>query len=336
MRCAVFEGVGTPLVIQDRPMPVPGPGQALIRVERCGICGSDIHMTSGTPFDVPCGTALGHEYAGDVVAVGPGEARFAIGDRVTALPMTSCGTCPACLADTPLHCAQMASMQGGYAEYVLIDQRLAMRLPQTLSYADGALAEPLASGLRGVAKLDNLAGARVAVIGAGAIGAAAMFWARQLGAGRIVGTARSMRGEELALTVGADAFVAGGEGVAARVADALGGAPDIVIEGAGAVGTLQQAIDLSRVGTTILSLGGCIKPDSIMPLLAMVKEVRIQFSVAYGARDFRQALDTLDSGAIAPRAMIGDTIALDALPERFEAMRAGSHAAKVMVAPHAN
>jgi threonine dehydrogenase-like Zn-dependent dehydrogenase len=333
MRCAVFKGVGLPLAIEERPMPVPRPGQALIRVERCGICGSDIHMTSGSPFDVPHGTALGHEYAGDVVAVGPGESRLAIGDRVTALPMTSCGTCPACLADTPLHCPHLLSMQGGYGDYVLIDQRLAMRLPQTLSYADGALTEPLASGLRGVAKLDRLAGARVAVIGAGAIGAAAMFWSRQLGARRIVGTARSTRGEELALTVGADAFVAGGEGLAERVADALGGPPDIVIEGAGAVGTLQQAVDLSRVGGTILSLGGCIRPDTIMPLLAMVKEVRVLFSVAYGARDFRQALDTLDAGALSPRAMIGDTITLDALPERFEAMRSGSHAAKVMVAP---
>lgn len=330
---AIFVGAGHPLRIEDRPLPVPAAGQALIRVERCGICGSDLHMTSGSPFDVPHGTALGHEYAGEVVDIGPGEARLRVGDRVTALPMSSCGQCDACQADAPLHCAELRSMAGGYGEYTLIDERMAMRLPASLSFADGALVEPLASGLRGVRKLEMPRGARIAVIGAGAIGAAAIFWARQRSAGPIAAIARSRRAEALVGAVGGDALVQTGDELGSRLRAALGGAPDIVIEAAGAPGMMQLAVELVRTGGSILSLGGCVVPDPIVPAVAMVKELRCFFSVAYGRSEFREALETLEAGEVSPRAMVGDTISLEALPARFEAMRRGSHPAKVMVAP---
>ena len=336
MRSAIFVGAGKPLAIMDREMPRPGPNQALIRVERCGICGSDLHMTSGSPFDMPHGTAPGHEYAGEVAEIGlGGDGRLKLGDRVTALPISGCGECPACLADAPLHCRSMQSMAGGYGEYTLVDQRQAIRLPPSLGFEDGALIEPLASGLRGVRKLGSIEGQRIAVIGAGAIGTAAIFWARRQGAGSIVAIARGTRNQALAKAVGADAFLTTGEGLSEGLQEALGGAPDIVIEAAGAAGTIQQAVDLVRVGGSILSLGGCIVPDTIMPVLAMVKEVNLRFSVAYGLRDFREAVDAFDAGHVSPRAMIGETIGLDALPERFEAMRHGSHPAKIMVRPHA-
>ena len=331
MRTAIFRGVGRRLAIEDRPVPIPGPNQALIRVHRCGICGSDLHMTSGSAFDMPAGTALGHEYAGEVVDVGPGGSELSVGDRVTALPMSTCGQCEACRADVPLHCMGLQMMQGGYGDYTLVDQRKTMKLPNSLSFEDGALVEPLASGLRGVQKLERLGGARVVVIGAGAIGAAAIFWSRRMGAGRIAAFARSSRGEMLSKTVGADAFIAAGDDLAQRLATALGGPPDIVIEAAGAKGTLQQAVELSQPGGTILSLGGCAAPDTVIPLLAMWKELKILFSAAYGTADFRIAIDALDAGDVSPRAMVGDTIALEALPERFESMRTGSHPAKVMI-----
>lgn len=332
MRCAVFVEPGRPLLIEERPIPVPAANQALIRVERCGICGSDLHMTSGSPFDVPHGSVLGHEYAGEVVGVGP-VGWLRVGDRITALPMSACGHCAACRADTPLHCSALRHMIGGFGEYTLVDQRMAMRLPDSLSFDDGALMEPLASGLRGVRKLAIPAGARVAVIGVGAIGAASIFWAKRMGAGSIAAIARSRRHEDLALTLGADVLVTTGDGLSERLTQQLGGVPDIVIEAAGVADALQQAIELVRAGGSILSLGGCMHEDKILPVLAMVKEVRVLFSAAYGSKDFREALDAMDSGALSPRAMIGETIGLDALPERFEAMRSGPHAARILVNP---
>nr|WP_087573257.1 alcohol dehydrogenase catalytic domain-containing protein [Sphingomonas sp. CDS-1] len=334
MKSAIFVGAGKPLVIEDRAIPHPGPHQALIRVERCGICGSDLHMTSGSPFDVPCGTALGHEYAGEIVELGSDVVKIKVGDRVTALPIAGCGQCPACLADMPLHCTSMESMAGGYSEYTLIDTRKAIRLPDQLTFEDGALVEPLASGLRGVRRLPELAQARVAIIGAGAIGGAAAFWARQLGAGPIAMLARSRRNEALAAAMGADAFLTVGEDLSENLVRELGGMPDIVIEAAGAAGTIQQAIELVRNGGTILSLGGCIQPDPILPAVAMYKDIVLRFSVAYGSAEFRQSVETMASGAVQPRALIGGTVGLDALPDQFEAMRAGSHPAKLMVSPH--
>lgn len=334
MKAAIFVQAGQPLAIEDRPIPRPGPHQALIRVHRCGICGSDLHMTSGSPFDMPCGTAPGHEYAGDVLEVGPDAAPIRVGDRVTALPMSACGDCPACRADRPLHCTALRSMAGGYGEYTLIDTRKAIRLPDTLTYADGALVEPLASALRGVQRLGPLGpDSRVAILGAGAIGASAAFWARRLGAGRVAMIARSDRNEGLAAAMGADGFLTVNDDLPQQLEQMLGGAPDIVIEGAGSSGAIQQSINLVGNGGTVLSLGGCIQPDPIMPAIAMFKDIRLQFSVAYGLADFIQCVDTLDAGALEPRALVGETISLAALPARFEAMRSGSHVAKVMVDP---
>lgn len=334
MRSAIFVGAGQPLAIEDRPIPQAGPNRALIRVHRCGICGSDLHMTSGSPFDVPCGTALGHEYAGEVVELGPDVTGLSVGDRVTALPMSGCGTCPACIADMPLHCTALESMTGGYGQYTLVDTRRTIRLPDSLTFEDGALVEPLASALRGVRRLPDIGpSTRVAVLGAGAIGASAAFWARRLGAGPIAMIARTTRNRDLAAAMGADAFLTIGDDLGEELNTALGGPPDVVIEGAGSAGAIQQSVNLVRNGGTVLSLGGCIQPDTIMPVLAMFKDITIRFSVAYGFADFLQCVATLDAGAVEPRALVGETIPLSALPGRFEAMRHGSHAAKVMVDP---
>jgi threonine dehydrogenase-like Zn-dependent dehydrogenase len=332
MRSAIFEAAGQPLAIMERPIPRPSPGQALIRVCRCGICSSDLAMTAGSAFDMPAGAAPGHEYAGEVMEAGS-KSGLKAGDRVTALPIASCGECSACRADAPLQCTQFRSMAGGYSEYALIDGRASFRLPDALSFEDGALVEPLASALRGVNTLDIRPDSRIAVFGAGAIGAGAIFWLRRRSAGRIAAIARSRRGEELVGLMGADGLVTTGDTMAGDVTELLGGPPDIVIDAAGVTGILQQAIDLIGWNGTILSLGGCMKPDPIVPFFGMIKETTIRFSVAYGRSEFRHVLDTLEAGHCEPRAMVGDTIGLSDLPARFEAMRSGSHAAKVMVDP---
>lgn len=332
MKKAVFVGAGRPLAIQEQPMPVPREHQAVIRVARCGICSSDLRMTSGQGFDWPQGTALGHEYAGEVVEVGPGS-RLRVGDRVTALPLSSCGQCPACVADAPLHCVQLRPMQGGYGQFTLIDERSALRLPESVSLADGALTEPLACGLHAVRKVPQLDGARVAVFGAGPMGLGAVFWARRLGAGTIATIARSRHAEDLVLSLGADRMITVGENFRERLSVALGGAPDVVIEAAGVPGILQQAIDIVRPRGTIVSIGGCMAPDPIVPMLGMAKELDLRFSVAYGRADFAGAIEALESGAIEPQVMVNETIGLNELPETFEALRQGRRATKVMVDP---
>jgi (R,R)-butanediol dehydrogenase/meso-butanediol dehydrogenase/diacetyl reductase len=321
------------LVVEHLPDPEPGQGEAVIRVARCGICGSDIHMTSGHAMDYPAGTILGHEYAGEVVAIGPGVTRLKPGDRVTALPAKGCGHCPACAGGYPLGCSAMQGMIGGFGEYLRITEAGAVRLPDTLTLADGALVEPLAVGLRGAVLARLTPGARVLVLGAGSVGLAALFWARQLGAGRIVAASPSARRRALAEQIGADGFEVLGEGEGERIAAALGGPPDVVLECAGAVGLLQKAVEHVRPGGMIVSLGFCTSPDPILPSLATWKQVTIAFSFAYALDEFRHAVDVLDRGRVEPRLMISETIGLDALPAMFEAMRGGSSHTKVHVDP---
>src|SRR5690606_28058522 len=158
------------------------------------------------------------------------------GQRVSAMPARGCGQCAACLGGFPLGCAAMAGMIGGFGEYMRIYAPAAIHLPETLSMADGALVEPLAVGLRGVALADLKPGAKVGVLGAGAVVLASIYWARLLGAGRVVAMSRSARRADLATAMGADAFEAFGDGEGDRLAAALGGMPDVVLECAGAVG----------------------------------------------------------------------------------------------------
>ena len=333
MRGAVFKGAGRPMVVEVLPDPEPGPGEAVIKVGRCGVCGTDLHMTSGQGISYPLDTVLGHEFAGEVISVGAGVSSLKVGDRVTAMPATGCGHCPACLAGYPLGCARMEGMIGGFGEYMRIVETSALKLPQSLSLADGALVEPLAVGLRGARLAGMAPGARILVLGAGSVGLAAVFWARQLGAGRIVAASPSARRRPLAEAMGADAFETLGEGEGERIVAALGGPPDVVFEAAGAVGLLQKAIELVRPAGMIVSMGFCTAPDPVIPAAATWKQVTLKFSFAYDLAEFAHCADVLDRGHVEPRRMISETIGLAELPQTLEDMRAGAPKTKVQVDP---
>jgi threonine dehydrogenase-like Zn-dependent dehydrogenase len=333
MQAAVFKTANTPWAIETVADPIPLAGEAVIKVGRCGICGTDLNMTSGKGYDFPCESVLGHEYAGEVVALAKDVSTLKIGDIVTAMPAAGCGDCPMCHQGSPLLCAKMTGYMGGFAEYMRIAERVAVKLPAALSLADGALVEPLAVGLHGVALAAMPMGARVLVLGAGAIGLAVIYHARRLGAGRIVSAARTLQRAELAELTGADASVALGDGEAERIAAALGGPPDYVFECAGAVGLLGQAVNLVRPNGTIISLGFCMAPDPVIPGIATYKQVKLIFSMAYTLPEFQHVTDMLDRGAVEARHMITETIGLDALPAMIDALRANNTQAKVQVNP---
>ncbi len=333
MRAAVFNGAGSPLSIEDLPDPEPAPGEVVMKVARCGVCGSDLHMTSGHAMDYPAGTVLGHEFAGEVAAVGKGVSTLSVGDRITAMPATGCGACAACASGYPLGCAGMRGMIGGFGQYMRAAEASAVKLPSSLTLEDGALVEPLCVGLHGVALSEMRAGARVLVIGAGAVGLAAIFWAQKLGAGRIAAASPSKRRAAMALDMGADVFETLRPEENERVRAALGESPDIVFECAGAVGVLQKCVDLVRPGGTIVSLGFCGAPDPISPAMATWKRATIKFSFGYSLSEFQHCVDVLDRGAVEPRMMVTETVGLDALPEVFESLRSGSAQTKVHIDP---
>jgi 2-desacetyl-2-hydroxyethyl bacteriochlorophyllide A dehydrogenase len=339
MRAAIFKRPGEPLAVEQRPDPEPGAGEVLIKVHRCGVCGSDLHMTDGHApgFGYPEGSALGHEFAGEIVALGAKVERLKVGDRITALPFFGCGACAACLAGRPNFCAQFQGHAAGFAQYISVKERVATRLPATLTMEDGALIEPMAVSLHGVALARLAPGARVLVIGAGPVGRAAAFWSRRMGAGRVVVTASSRRREALALEMGATRFVLpqAGENLPALAAQALGGPPDVVFECAGQTGLIAEAVHCVRPAGQVIVLGFCTVPDSFIPAIAVWKEVRLQFAVTYSMAEFAHVADSFDAGHVEPRAMITDRVSLAALPEAFESLRERGATCKLMVDPWA-
>src|SRR5271156_2059621 len=122
MRAAVFNSPGQPWTIETVPDPVPLAGEAIIKVGRCGICGTDLRMTSGQGHTVPCGSILGHEYAGEIIELGTGETQLRVGDVISALPARGCGHCVQCLGGEPVLCSQMIPYMGGFAEFMRIPQ----------------------------------------------------------------------------------------------------------------------------------------------------------------------------------------------------------------------
>ena len=337
MKAAVFKKPGVPLQVEEVPTPKPGPGQAVIKVCRCGICATDLQMTSGegvASYDL--NSVAGHEFAGEIVEIGPGVERLKIGDLVAGLAVqNACGKCSACLDGVPQWChTGNISNNGAFSQYTLVREPFVLKLPKTFSMIDGALIEPMACGLHGVHLAALAPRARVLVMGAGAIGLGAAFWARQLGAGRIAVMARSNRRADMAMAMGADKFLSGPD-AAQQVQAALGGMPDVVFECSGAIGSFGEAINLVRPRGTIVELGFCTFPDSHIPAAALAKEITVKYSFLYSLHDYQVVADCFDAGHVEPRAMITETVSLDNLPPLFEAMRGPNNQCKVMVDPWA-
>ncbi|WP_340317395.1 zinc-dependent alcohol dehydrogenase [Rhizorhabdus argentea] len=334
MKAAVFREVGKPLSLEDIPIPKPGAHQVLIEVGRCGFCATDVAMTSGVGMNFPLGAAVGHEYCGKVVELGPDVTRLRVGDIVAAMPEGGCGVCPACLAGRPIDCAEgFTMMLGGFGEYTLADERFSVRLPAGLSLTDGALVEPMASARRGTQMAPIDKDSRILVLGAGAMGGGAAYWSRLRGARKIAVSARSAWRSTLMKDMGSSDYLLSNM-LGEKLTAALGGAPDIVFECTGAPGMLAAAIDAVAVGGTVVCIGICTSPDSLYLPQASYKEVSIRFTSAYSLTDFQATVDAFDGGAVEPRALVNHVIGLDDVPQHLENMRQGIHSGhKVHVDP---
>ncbi len=331
MKAAIYAGGGGAVSIETLPDPVPAPGEVIIKTARCGICGTDLSMTRGGMFDFGPKAQFGHEYAGEVVALGAGTDGWRIGDHVVAIPSLGCGSCSACDHGNNVLCRTGGSAAKGFADYAAVPMGGLVRLPQSLSLADGALIEPLAVSLYGLKHADMKPGARVLVLGGGTVALYAIWWARRMGAGRIVCMSRSSRRANKALAMGADAFLPFGPDEAGEAIEALQGPADLVLECAGAEGMMARAISHVKPFGRIVSLGFCTAPDPIMPALASYKCADLRFLVGYGPDEFRASADAFDKGHADPRAIITNVIPLDDLPAMMTALRGANSETKVQV-----
>jgi L-iditol 2-dehydrogenase len=333
MKAAIYPGNGKPITIEELPDPQPGPDDVIVKVSCCGICGTDLSMTKGGMWDFGQQVQFGHEYAGEIIELGKNVSGFKLGDRIAVNPSVACGQCHGCKThgNHVLCNATPESAMHGFAELARVPVSVATKLPQTLSLADGALIEPLAISLYGVQLADIQPGERVLVLGGGTVALYAIYWARRLRAGRIVAMSRSARRKALSLEMGADAFVAFGDNEAGEVMEALGGAPQHVLECIGAEGMLGKAINHVAQFGKILSLGFCTSPDPVIPGMASYKCASMQFAVGYSMREFHYIADQMDKGHCDPKAIISNDVPLGDLPKMMDLLRGPNNETKVHV-----
>ncbi|MEJ6595731.1 alcohol dehydrogenase catalytic domain-containing protein [Parasphingorhabdus sp.] len=322
-----------PLVIETMPDPTPGAGELVVKVGRCGICGSDLHMTEDPVYGKGAGDVLGHEFAGEVVALGKGTEGVAMGDLVSVIPLISCGACASCRSGEVAYCDHFGLQGGGYAEFAITRPNQCVKLPASASLADGAIIEPLAVSLHGVNMSGLKAGDKILILGAGPIGLAVAFWARRKGATDIVIQDLNDFQQLRACEMGASGFVVDPADPVAAADRALGGKADIVFECVGIPGLIEQAVGQVRARGTILLLGLCTKPDTFNSFAMLSKEVRLVTSAFFTRQEFEEALDVLNAGAAEPRLLVTDTISLNDTPQRFEALRKRTHECKILIAP---
>ncbi len=333
MKAVVFQGLHTPLTLETIPDPTPAAGELVVRIGRCGICGSDLHMTEDAAYGCQQGDILGHEFAGEVVALGKDTSGPKIGDLVSVIPLKSCGACEHCRKGEVQWCAGFGLQGGGYAEYAVTRPNQCVPLPQDLSLTDGALIEPLAVALHGINLSGIRTGDKVLVLGAGPIGLAVAFWAKRYGAGRVAVQDVLAFQQERAEDMGADVFVVDPVDPVGSAERALGGKADIVFECVGIPGLIAQAVDQVKPRGTILLLGLCTKPDTFNSFAMLSKEVRLVTAAFFTVPEYEASLAALEQGALAPRNMITNTISLASTPDVYENLKRRTEQCKVMIAP---
>ena len=333
MRAVVMQGLHQPLALETLDDPTPQAGEVIVKVGRCGICGSDLHMTEDPAYGINKGDILGHEFAGEVVALGKGAEGLKLGDLVSVIPLKSCGHCESCKSGEVAWCDHFGLQGGGYAEYAVTKPNQCIRLPQSASLADGAIIEPLAVALHGVNMSGMKPGDKVLILGAGPIGLAVAFWARRKGASDVIIQDLATFQEARAMEMGATGFSVSPDDPVRGVEQMLGTKPDIVFECVGVPGLIAQAVEQVRKRGTICLLGLCTRPDTFNSFAMLSKEVRLITSAFFTRQEYEEALDALDAGAAEPRALVTDTISLADTPARFEALRKRTHECKVLIAP---
>ncbi len=321
MRAAVFTGPGAPLSIQDIDKPEIADDELLVRVSHCGICGTDIHASREGPFMAPPNTVFGHEFSGEIVEVGNAVAKgdFAVGHRVTSLPFIKDQT------------IGLGEVTGAYAEYVKVDPASVVQIPPQLDDLNGALVEPLAVGLHSVKMAAGVDEKRVLIIGAGPIGLACAIWCRFFGARNVVISEMSPARIKMANTLGFEDIVDPSGDVQAQFAGITAGEPEIQFDCVGAPGILQQCIERAPRRGLIMGIGLCDHPDTIVPLVAFSKELRIQWAVAYDKEDWDFTIQMMIAGRVDGSPMITNVVSLDELPDVFEALRSPTDQCKVII-----
>jgi 2-desacetyl-2-hydroxyethyl bacteriochlorophyllide A dehydrogenase len=318
--------------------PVPGPGQVLVAVQSCGICGSDLHFAAhgaqvlemtaeaagaAGAMDVDLGRDIfmGHEFSAEILEAGPDTDTHPPGTMVTSLPilLSAKGFDPMVYSNSTL---------GGYAERILLSAPLLLPIPNGLDPRHAALTEPMSVGLHAVNKSNIERGETALVIGCGPIGIAIIAALHLRGVESIVAADFSPKRRELATAMGAH-----------QVLDPAQGSPfdsvkaRVVFEAVGVPGIIDDVLRRARWGTRLVVAGVCMQPDEVHPFFAIAKEINVQFVLAQTPEEFAESLRALAEGEIDVAPMITGEVGLDGVGAAFDDLADPERHCKILVTP---
>ncbi len=329
MRALVCDAPGH-VVLRELPVPEPGPGEVVVRVDATLTCGTDLKLVKRGHPKVPFPTVLGHEFSGRVFRVGEGAA-FKEGERVTSAVTGPCGECPECRTGRPNLCGTAFDHRvwGTWAEYARIPARIVrgglLRVPDGLSPAAAALLDPLASVLRGLGRVPDPAGRTALVLGAGPIALLFTSLLVRRGAARVLVAGRSPKRLAAHVALGAEG-VSMRESLSSQLRDLTRGlGADIVVETTGVPGIADEASGLAARGGTVLLFAGLVREARLAVLAHRIHydEVTLVGSFHYTADDARAALALLARGEIPTERLVTSESPLEKYPFVLERLSRG-------------
>ncbi|MBI5033262.1 MAG: galactitol-1-phosphate 5-dehydrogenase [Chloroflexi bacterium] len=314
MKALVYEGAWQ-MPMRDVPIPEPGTDQVQVKVETVGVCGSDVHGFKGTTGRRKPPIIMGHEFSGTITAAGAEVKNFLVGDRVVVTPLLTCGYCDNCRAGFPNICQNRSglgvNLNGAYADYVSVSQKMVFPLPGEMSWEQGALVEPLAVAMHAVNLTPMQLMDTVVIIGAGTIGLLTILAAKMKGAGKIIVSDVSAHRLDFAKRLGADVVVnpAKEDAIDAVKQQTNGKGAPAVIEAVGITATTKQSLFMARNGGNVVWIGNSDPEITINMQQIVTRELTVRGT--YGFNDeFGLSIEAIRTQRIDPTGLIEKRAAL--------------------------
>jgi threonine dehydrogenase-like Zn-dependent dehydrogenase len=333
MKSVVFAPAGERLAVQAEPYNT-APGELLLEVAFCGICGSDLHAAEP---DYHEGTVMGHEFSGVVAGIGEGVEGWTIGDRVCVNPNGAwCGSCESCVSGEVNLCPNIRpiglSRHGGLAAKTSVPAHIVHKLPESVSLEAGAWVEPLAVALRTVHRSGAGVGDRAAVFGAGPIGLLVTMLLRAAGLVEVTVIETSPERRAKAMEIGATHAVDPFAVDPVRYFSDTAAAPRFAFECTGVAEVTETAVRILRPHGRLTVTGFARRPPTYRAQDLLFKEIEIRGSYIY-VEEFAQAIDLLGRGTIDISPLISGVVDLDDSGAAFTAMRSNPSAVKYLIRP---
>jgi (R,R)-butanediol dehydrogenase / meso-butanediol dehydrogenase / diacetyl reductase len=338
MPAAVFMGLRD-VAVEDRPTPEARPGELLLEVSHCGICGSDLHFL--LEWGGRSGVIEGHEYSGTVAAIGPDVSGWAVGDRAIGGPSPRCGKCEYCLAQRTSLCVERGSVggddgwQGAFARYKRVIAAQALRVPDALSLKHAALTEPLAVALHGITRAGGVRpGTRWLVTGGGPIGFLSVAALKAFGVEDVVVSEPKASRRALCERLGATTVDPADLITPPMPFEIVADPFDVALECSGNGRAQESALaQLKRAGTLVLVGAGMARPK-FDPNRILLNELVITGAFVYDHDGFERALELLASGRLPNDLLVEqEDYPLNRLLDAAIGLHEGDLAAKAMIVP---